>query len=44
MKHGGLFESDVILNGGQAFHGTHDYGAEFESDVILNGGQAVQGR
>ena len=35
------FESDVILNGGQAKAHARWFGSPFESDVILNGGQAT---
>ena len=34
------FESDVILNGGQASRSKTTVLVVFESDVILNGGQA----
>ena len=35
------FESDVILNGGQASMTGQEAKTVFESDVILNGGQAM---
>ena len=38
-----VFESDVILNGGQAFPDHCGIAGLFESDVILNGGQAGGG-